>query len=219
MLRLSLLSFALILLPLVFASTAERAQETSASQTPIIIAILFDTSQSTSLQNEYTLVKPKDLKMVLTPLFQLNSQNQYFIINVNTSPKVILDGSADSEQALKALSKLASLSRGGATALYDACYIAIRKVTRTEPSKRVLIVVSDGMDTISSKSFNEVKRALIDRNVQLYAIISQTRESRSEEGSRALDELASVSGGESFYPKGSQDLKAIMEKIVTLLQE
>lgn len=217
-LRFSLLPLALLLLIAVM-SPAELSQETNASQTPITIAIVFDTSQSTVLQNQSSLIKPKDLKAVLSPLFQLNSQNQYFIINVSTSPQVILDGSLDGAATLKALSKLAAVRREGATALYDACFLAIRKVTRAEPSKRVLLVVSDGVDTLSYKSLNEVKRALVDRNVKFYAIVRQTDDRAHPRGTKALAELAAISGGESFHPKKSEDLKAIMESIVAKLQQ
>lgn len=212
-------SFILFVLT-VCASPARLAQGTSGAPVPLTIAVVFDLSVSTaSLSRQSPTVKPKDLKQVLSPLFQPDSHNQYFIIGVSTVPQIILDGSMNGEATLKALSKLASLPREGATALYDACFLGIRKVTRPEPSKRVLLVVSDGVDTISHKSLNEVKSALVDRQVKLYAIVTKTDDKTYREGAKSLDELASISGGESFYPKNSKDLKAIMESIVAKLQQ
>jgi hypothetical protein len=225
--RLNALRFSLSLLTLfsliVFAPRADFAQDTSVSQMPVSLALVFDLSQSTALalSRQTPTIKPKEFEKLLSPLFLTGSRNQYFIISVSTDPKVILDGSTDGKATLKALSKLGSMRREGATALYDACFLAINKVTRAEPSKRVLVVVSDGVDTLSKRTLNEVKRALVDSKVKLYAIVSKSEDGVKvyEAGIKALDEMASISGGEVFRPQRSEDLNAVMEMLVAKIQQ
>jgi hypothetical protein len=189
---------------------------TSVPLVPISLAIIFDLSQSTNEKDQSPTVKPKDLKSLLSQLFQLNGQNQYFIIGVSTTPTVILNGSTDSAVTLKALSKLASIRREGATTLYDACYLGVEKVTQAESSNRVLLVVSDGVDTLSKKTLKEVKRALVEKKVKLYAIVGM---SKNNVYKGALDELASSSGGIAFHYKEAKDLGPIMESLGAKMQQ
>ena len=205
---------------MVFAPRAEVAQDTAAAvETPLSLALIFDLSQSTVLQRQGPTIKPKHFKQLFSSLLQPGSRNQFFIISMSTAPKVILDGSTDGKATLKALSKLAAIERGGATALYDACFLGIKKVTLAEPSKRVLIAVSDGVDTMSRKTLSVVKRALVDAKVTLYAIVVKSEDKVFDERIKALDEMAAISGGEAFHPERSEDLKAILERIAVKLRE
>jgi hypothetical protein len=212
--RLSLSWFSLLLLTVSVPSTGSIP--TSASPMPVSLVIIFDLSQSVNELDQSPTVKPKDLKLLLSRLFQLSGQNQYFIIGVSTTPTVILNGSTDGGITLKALSKLASIRREGATALYDTCYLGVERVAQREPSNRVLLVVSDGVDTTSKKSLYEVERALIENKVKLYAIVGKSNNNVYE---GALDKLASSSGGVAFHYKQREDLSSIMESIVTRIQQ
>jgi Ca-activated chloride channel family protein len=187
-----------------------------ASPMPIGLVIIFDLSGSVNELDQSPTVKPKDLKLLLSRLFQLGGENQYFIIGVSTTSNVILNGSTDGDVTLKALSKLASIRREGATALYDACYLGVERVVQGKPSNRVLLVVSDGVDTISKKSLDEVERALIEKKVKLYAIVGK---STNNVYRGALDKLASSSRGIAFHYKQREDIPSIMESIVTKIQQ
>jgi Ca-activated chloride channel family protein len=218
-LRLSVSSLAGFLL-MCFSPPAEFTQVTATPTAPINLAIVFDTSASIASPQQSPTVKPKELMKGLSPLFKLNNQNQFFIIKVASEPTVILNGSMEEEAVLKALSKLASVRREGATALYDACYLGLEKITQEEHSKRVLLVVSDGIDTLSKRDLNEVKRALTEKKVKLYAIhVGNPKDEIYNKGARVLDEMASISGGKAFHPKQSEDISSIMESIVAKLQE
>ena len=211
-----LLLSCLLSLLLIISAPSVSITPASASAMPINLAIIFDLSESVNASYQSPTVKPKDLKDLLSQLFQLSSQNQYFIIGVSTTPTMILNGSTDSNITLKALSKLASKRREGATALYDACYLGIEKVAQGESSKRVLLVVSDGVDTTSNKTSKDVKRALIEKKVKLYAIVGR---SENNAYNRILDEMASISGGVVFHYEQSKDINNIMVSIAAKLQE
>jgi Ca-activated chloride channel homolog len=187
----------------------------AAAATPINIAIIFDLSRSANSSNQSPTVTPKDLKSLLSHLFQRSSRNQYFIVGVSTTPTMILNGSTDSDATMKALSKLGS-KREGATALYDACYLGIEKVAQGESSKRVLLVISDGVDTISDKTASEVKRMLAEKKVQLYAIVGRSKNNVYD---GVLDEMASISGGAAFHYAQAKEISPILVSLAGKLRE
>jgi Ca-activated chloride channel family protein len=215
-----------LLLPTSAPSVGSTIQPTAAR--PISIAIIFDLSTSANPAFQFPTIKPKDLKDFLTQLFRLSDQNRYYIIGFSTTPNVFLDGSTDSKLTLKALSKLGSEERQGATALYDACYLGIEKVAQEESSEGALLVVSDGGDNISSKTFGEVKRALVEKKVKLYAVVPWSNNNvpknvnaykRALIYKKALDEMASISGGAVFQYERSKDISPILASIVAKLYE
>lgn len=192
----------------------------SASTSPISIAIIFDQSASTASPSSASAIKPKEFIKALAPLFQLPGQNQYFVISVASTPTVVLDGSRDGEAAFKTLSKLASARRAGATALYDACYLGIEKVTQGAYPKRVLLVVSDGVDTLSEKKLGDVKGALSGKGITLYAINSgNPKDKFNAEGAKHMEEMASASGGALYRPEQAEELNKIVASIVASLQK
>jgi hypothetical protein len=113
----------------IFAPLAAHDQSVSASP-PISIGVIFDLSASTNSFEPSFAVKPKELTGLFTRLFQLNGQNQYFIISMSTTPEVILARSKEEKATLKALSKLSKIKHEGATALFDACYLGIERVAQ-----------------------------------------------------------------------------------------
>jgi Ca-activated chloride channel family protein len=212
--RLLLSCFAVVLIAISVPSAG--SYPAVVSPMPISLAIIFDLSQSVSASDQSPTVNPKDLKTLLSRLFQLSGQSQYFIIGVSSTPTVILNGSSDAKVTLKALSKLASIRREGATALYDACYLGVEKVAQGERSSRVLLVVSDGVDTLSKRTLKQLKTALIEKKVELYAIVGM---SQNNVYKGALDELASSSGGVAFHYKQHEELSPIMERFFAAMQQ
>lgn len=202
------------------APSLEVPQNRAALSTPISIAVIFDLSDSTHSSQRSLAVKPEQLAKLLLPLFELNSQTRYSLISVSTAPKLIVARTADSRVMISALTKLASVRREGATALYDACHLGMETVRQDEHSKQVLLVVSDGLDTVSQSSFEAITRVLGEKKVKLYAIDSgDPKNKASAAGARVLDEMASISGGEAFHPKRSEDLAGIVENIVAKVRE
>ena len=211
-----LLSLTLFLLT-AGSPSVKFAQNTVATSTPMDVAIIFDQSASRDAANQ---IKPKRLAQSLFPLFQLNNQNRYFIIGVGTKPSLVLNGSTDANATYKTLVRLASTQPEGATALYDACYSGIEKVTQSAHSKKILLVLSDGLDTVSNKSLSSIDRALIENKVKLYAInVMLPKALAYQKGANALNNLASASGGVVFHPNKPEDLDAIVKGLIARLQE
>jgi VWFA-related protein len=88
------------------------------------------------------------------------------------------------------------------TALYDSIYYGLQRLATAHHSRRVLVVVSDGIDSASKRMFKEVRELIKNSDVAVYAIcIVQSHDEGSAlgmEGQGVLDELTAASGGRSF---------------------
>lgn len=109
------------------------------------------------------------------------------------------------------LEKLRALRPGGATPLFDSLRASARYFAeRQDPSTRqVLILFSDGNDTISGTSSREALNAITATGAVLYTADVEARESRN---SFALEEMAEATGGRSLSKQESSNdvLQAIL---------
>jgi Ca-activated chloride channel family protein len=112
---------------------------------------------------------------------------------------------------------------GGSTALYNALYIAMKELSKgashespTE-TRRVVVVLSDGDDTSSIVTFEEVLEVATRLDTAVYAIGLLGQESRKRgrkhDAKFVLRELAHRTGGRSFFPNAAEDFAAIYREI------
>ena len=90
-------------------------------------------------------------------------------------------------------------SAAGATPLFDAVVFAAEVLSRrSDPDYRsVLIVFSDGSDTISRHSLSEAIEKALKAEIQIYTV-EAAPPGRSRQGAEVLREMASITGGQSF---------------------
>lgn len=96
---------------------------------------------------------------------------------------------------------LGHLRSGEATALYDAVYLGSDQLARRE-GRKVLVLVSDGGDTASSKNYDQAVSEALRGDVMIYSIIDVPIEAsagRDLGGEHALITLSEQTGGKSFY--------------------
>ena len=104
--------------------------------------------------------------------------------------------------------KLSQIDRGlgqlrgdFATALYDAIYLGSERLGKRE-GRKVLIVISDGDDTVKSTTYAQALEQALRNEVMIYSIIDVPIEAsagRDLGGEHALITLAEQTGGKSFY--------------------
>lgn len=88
-----------------------------------------------------------------------------------------------------------------ATALYDAIYMGSDKLGKQE-GRKVLILVSDGGDTVKSTTYAEALEAALRNEVMIYSLIDvpiAASAGRELGGEHALITLAEETGGKYFY--------------------
>lgn len=181
---------------------------------PISIGILFDISGSMS--NEKISRARKALERFINTSHPMD---EYFLIAFNKRAQLLMDRTRDGDAVLN---KLTMVKPKDNTALYDACYLGVERVTRGSHQKKAILVISDGQDNNSRYNFGEVRRLLKESDVTVYAVgIMDGRDAGSSlgmQGQAFLDELASVTGGKSFYPQTHVEMDEIFERIALELR-
>lgn len=216
-----------LLLFILFSSAAftrarhvSQASSSAVAAEPASIAIVVDNSAST-----HNLPAGKHLHESLQRLVESgDSRNEYFIFSVSTSVNLELEGAqggVDAKGASKGLRRIFSKRREGATALFDACTLASVKLANAKHNKRVILVLSDGVDTISTITLSEVQNLLKLLGIRLNAVIIEQPGSSEVEAYRsgidALNRLARASGGAVFQPKKGIEKHVVLESIKALL--
>lgn len=186
----------------------------SDTDAPVSLGILFDVSDSMSG------TKIGKARKALERFINTSHPNdEYFLIAFNNRAQLLLDRTRDGEAVLQ---KLTLVNPKNNTALYDACYLGIEKVTRGTHQKKALLIISDGQDNASRYNFGEVRRLMKESDVVVYAVgILDGRDAGSSEGMQGqafLDELTSVTGGKSFYPNTDVEMDEIFERIALELR-
>lgn len=186
----------------------------SDADAPVSIGILFDVSDSMS--GEKIAKARKALERFINTS---HPSDEYFLIAFNSRAQLLLDRTRDGEAVLR---KLTLVEPKNNTALYDACYLGIERVTSGTRQKKAMLIISDGQDNSSRYNFGEVRRLLKESDVVVYAVgIMDGRDAGSMTGMQGqsfLDELTSVTGGKSFYPQADVELDEIFERIALELR-
>ena len=186
----------------------------SDSDAPVSVGVLFDVSGSMS--GEKIQKARSALKRFIA---SSHPSDEYFLIAFNSRAQLLLDRSRDGDALLE---KLTLVQPRQNTALYDAVYLGIERVTRGSHQKRALLIISDGQDNASRYNFGEVRRLMKESDVVTYAVgIIDAGDAGSTigmQGQAFLDELTSVTGGKSFYPTSNVEMDEIFERIALELR-
>jgi Ca-activated chloride channel homolog len=111
---------------------------------------------------------------------------------------------------------------GGSTSLHNAIYIAlkelkkVRAVTEEDIRRQALVVFSDGEDTSSLVSFEEVLDLAKRSETSIYAIAFRGPDLQTKgfrEAEYVMKTLAFETGGRSFFPAKIDDLNGVYSQI------
>ena len=105
--------------------------------------------------------------------------------------------------------------QGAATALYDALYLGSQALESRE-GRKVLLVITDGGDTVSKTDYKEAVRAAQVAEAIVYSIIIVPIEAsagRDTGGEHALIQLSQDTGGKYFYASSVPQLDAAFKEI------
>ncbi len=110
---------------------------------------------------------------------------------------------------------------GSATALYDAIFLGSQALEARQ-GRKVLVVITDGSDTVSQVDYREALRAAQQAEAIVYSIIDVPVEAsagRDTGGEHALIQLAEDTGGKYYYASSisqlDQAFRAISDELRT----
>ena len=142
------------------------------------------------------------------------------VVRFNHRHSVVQDFTSD-HALLEAA--IRSIRPEGATGLYNAVYLSLRDLARRtaagEWHKSALAVLSDGADTTSLLSDDQVLDAARRAEVTVYAVglgIAPSGGNTADETGRAryfLTTLSGETGGQPFFPRGLSELDGVYDRI------
>jgi VWFA-related protein len=173
---------------------------------PVSIGIVVDNSGSMRTKRAAV------TKAVLNLIQASNPQDEVFVVNFNDDPYLDQDFTNKVDPLREALDRVDS--RGG-TALYDAVIASADHLAKgAKKEKKVLLVVTDGVDNESRESLESAIRKVQDDNgPTIYTIGILGDEPGIKRAKRALQSLSDQTGGVAFFPKDLVEVDEISQEV------
>ncbi|MFN7917683.1 MAG: VWA domain-containing protein [Vicinamibacterales bacterium] len=135
----------------------------SAERVPVSLGIVLDTSGSMAGE------KMDDARGALDRFLYelLDERDEVFLNRFSDHPIPIEGWTTDRARLSRAISRI---TPNGGTALYDAVLESLPLVKRGHHQKKALLIISDGNDTSSIATLREVRDAVHDSEVLVYAV-------------------------------------------------
>lgn len=185
----------------------------SDEDTPVSVAVVFDVSGSMSE------AKISQAKQALAGFIQTSHPlDEFFLVSFDSQAHLLFDRSRDGDAVLN---KFSYFQTGGNTALYDALYLGLERVTHGTYPRRAILLITDGEDNASRYTLKQVSRKLQESDVSVYSIGIREgflRTSAAVGAEIDLRNLATVSGGETFFPSDSRQMDEAFERIALELR-
>ncbi len=183
------------------------------SDVPLRLVVIFDASLSVRSRLDFEKqAVVRFLRSTIRPV------DRAAIISVSTDT-VLRQDLTNNLDLLTAAAR--AINAEGATALYDAINEATARLSATE-GRRVIVVLSDGRDTISRATLTEVLRAVQAADAVIYGINSSgtppSANVRDLAGERALEKMANTTGGEVLFPDRAEELEPSFARLAEQLR-
>jgi Ca-activated chloride channel family protein len=179
----------------------------SSEDAPISVGILVDTSASMR-------GKMDRVQEAVNQFCQAsNPGDEFFMITFSDDPHLVSDFTGTPEDLQK---ELLYAQPKGQTSLLDAIYMGIGKMRQAKYAKKALLIVSDGGDNHSRYGEREVKAAVKESDVMLYAIGTFDRYVPTQEelmGPALLASVAETTGGRSFVLQDPREMPNVARRI------
>ena len=164
------------------------------SEMPLNLTLAIDTSSSTYKDRS---IEQDAAKKFVHSL--IRSQDQMDVLEFATFVTELTHGFTNNVAQID--HGLNSMHGAGGTALYDAIYLGSKELGKRQ-GRKVLVLVSDGGDTVKGTTYPEALEQALRDEVMIYSIIDVPIEAsagRDTGGEHALITLSEQTGGKHFY--------------------
>jgi VWFA-related protein len=181
---------------------------------PLSVSVLIDTSASME-------EKMGTVQLAATGFVrQLRPEDQAELIDFDS--KVVVTVPFTSDRAVLEKGIRATVA-GGSTALYNSAYIALKELKKiqakpaAELRRQAIVLLTDGEDTSSLVSFDEVLELAKRSETAIYAIALKASDVLTGKGFHEADyvlrQLTTQTGGRVFFPASVEELPGIYQLI------
>lgn len=164
------------------------------SELPLNLVLAIDTSSSTYKDRG---IEQSAAKKFVGAL--IRPQDQMSVFQFNTYVTELTNGFTNNVAQID--HGLDRMRGAGGTALYDSIYLGSQKLGRRD-GRKVLVLVSDGGDTVRGSSYDDALEQALRNEVMIYSIIDVPIEAsagRDIGGEHAMITLSEQTGGKYFY--------------------
>jgi len=182
----------------------------SSEDAPLSVGIVFDTSGSMGSKLQ------KSREAVAQFFKTANPEDEFFLIEFNDRPQMIVPFTTNTDDVQNQLTFTQSKGR---TALLDGIYMAMSAMKKAHNPRKAILIISDGGDNSSRYTESEIKNAVREADVQVYAIgifepaAARGRTAEEMAGPGLLSEIAEQTGGRHFPVENLSELPDIAAKI------
>ena len=174
---------------------------------PISVALLFDSSGSMQIGGKFERASEVG-HLLLASMSEDTDEAALFVFDKTVRPAQPFTGKLD-----KVRSSFAAIKPYGATSLYDAIAETAQQLS-TRPGRRAVVVLTDGVDTSSQLTPQEVSGIASAIDMPVYVVAVET--ALTEGGD--LTNLASWSGGVLYAVSSTAEGSVVARQIVSELR-
>jgi VWFA-related protein len=170
---------------------------------PLRVGIVIDTSSSIHSRFQF---EQQAATEFLLQILKARS-DRAFVMGFDVTPNITADWTNNLDALQTGVNRL---KPGGGTALFDAVYSACRDKLLDasrgqEPVRKAIILLSDGDDDQSRVYLGEAIKECQRAETIIYAISTNWTPSRGQ-GDKVMEQMASETGGQSFFPPSVEDI-------------
>ena len=194
----------------VYENGAEQKLEyfNTGDRVPMSLGIVFDTSGSMEDKIEGVQDAVEHFDKSVAP------GDEIFLVQFSDDADIVQDFTDDKKQILRAVE---NLEPRGSTALYDAVLLGLQKIADGKHRKRALLLLTDGNDTASSTTFEEITALARKSEVIIYGLgIGHGEKGNIHSGilnsqvkdtvdMRTLRALADATGGNAYFLENAHE--------------
>ncbi len=177
---------------------------------PISIGVLFDTSGS--MQDKMQ----KSSEAAAAFFRTAGAEDEFFLVKFSGRAKLVVPFTPDPGEVYR---EIVRTKPAGQTSLLDAIHLALGQMKAAQNLRKALVILSDGGDNWSRHTVRQISNALIESDVQVYAMgifdanysVKHTAEERR--GPQLLNDIAEQTGGRHFPVDKLNELPAIASRI------
>ncbi len=188
----------------------QEISQFSSEDSPITVGVVFDASGSMG-------AKLQKARQAVAQFFKTaNPEDEFFLIQFNDRPQLVVPLTSSTEEVQN---QLTFTNAKGRTALLDGVYMAMKQMRKARNPRKAILILSDGGDNASRYTESEVRNAVREADVQIYAIGifepmgGRGRSSEELSGPGLLQELAEQTGGRHFPVENLNELPDVAAKI------
>lgn len=177
---------------------------------PVSLGLVIDNSRS------MTRKKDRVDGAALSFVSHNNPDDEAFVIHFDDTARLAHKFTRDPEPIAGILEAAEPF---GQTALFDAVSLALETIRSGAYDQKAILVISDGADNASTRSFESVLDEVRQSSASVYAIGVFTSPSAGSEARGILEALATAGGGRAFFPDTADQVPALTLQIAQEIRD